>query len=124
VCALVLGVLCCGLCCLKPVVVHVTIACVAAMCDYAVHDVEWNYGGLPVWLNWIEGIVFRGSNAQWEYYMQNFVTLIANMMEPYLARNGGPIIMAQIENEYHGSDWAYVDWCGNLTVQLDLDIPW
>ena len=76
-----------------------------------------------MWLNWIPGIVFRGSNAQWQIYMQMFVELIANMMKPYLARVGGPIIMAQIENEYHG-DQEYVDWCGNLTVALDLNIPW
>ena len=58
--------------------------------------VEWNYGGLPVWLNWIDGILFRDANPQWELYMGNFVQLIATMIEPYLARNGGPVIMTQV----------------------------
>ena len=44
-------------------------------------------------------------------------------MEPYLARNGGPVILAQIENEYQGSQ-SYVDWCGQITADLALDIPW
>ncbi len=57
--------------------------------------------------------------------MQSFVELIANMMKPYLARVGGPIIMAQIENEYHNTaDQAYIDWCGDLAMDLALDIPW
>ncbi len=84
---------------------------------------EWNYGGLPVWLNWIPDITFRDDNAPWEFFMGTFVQLIADIIEPYLARNGGPVILAQIENEYQGSQ-AYVDWCGNLTVWLNLDIPW
>ncbi len=84
---------------------------------------EWNYGGLPVWLNWIPGIVFRDSNQPWQDYMQFFVIVIADLMKPYLARVGGPIIMAQIENEYHG-DQNYVNWCGDLAMALDLDIPW
>jgi hypothetical protein len=32
--------------------------------------------------------------------------------------------MPQIENEYQGGSVEYVDWCGNLTTTLDLDIPW
>ena len=57
--------------------------------------------------------------------MQSFVELIANMMKPYLARVGGPIIMAQIENEYHNTaDQAYIDWCGDLAMDLALNIPW
>jgi sorbitol-specific phosphotransferase system component IIBC len=28
--------------------------------------------------------------------MQDFVTLIAQTIEPYLARNGGPVILAQV----------------------------
>ena len=55
--------------------------------------------------------------------MGTFVTWIANTVEPYLAKNGGPIILAQIENEYHGST-AYVNWCGNFAAGLNLSIPW
>jgi beta-galactosidase len=37
--------------------------------------------------------------------------------------------LAQIENEYGngGSDPKrvdYIQWCGNLTVELDIDVPW
>ncbi|CAF4855911.1 unnamed protein product, partial [Rotaria socialis] len=63
---------------------------------------EWTYGGLPVWLNQIPNISFRSNNDAWKRLMQ------------WWSKNGGPIIVAQIENEYSGNDHAYVDWCGSL----------
>eukprot|EP01084_Bolivina_argentea_P266159 451346_1 len=84
---------------------------------------EWSFGGLPIWLLHVPGIQFRANNNEWESYMSTFVQEIANITEPYLARNGGPIMMAQIENEYHGS-LDYVTWCGNLVESLALDISW
>jgi beta-galactosidase len=60
------------------------------------HYTEWNLGGLPLWLKYIEGMEPRTSSTQWEQYMQSFVTLIADMIEPYLARNGGPVILSQV----------------------------
>ena len=55
--------------------------------------------------------------------MQTFVQEIANISQPYLAQNGGPIILAQIENEYHGSS-SYVEWCGKLTTEVNMDVSW
>jgi hypothetical protein len=57
---------------------------------------EWNLGGLPLWLKSIDGMQPRTNTTEWEQYMQTFVTLIADMIEPYLARNGGPVILAQV----------------------------
>jgi hypothetical protein len=87
---------------------------------------EWNHGGLPVWLNQVANISFRSSNPQWEDAMKKFLLEIVDYSTPYLAKNGGPIILAQIENEYGGSDQAYVDWCGDLvTHELAVtEIPW
>jgi hypothetical protein len=87
---------------------------------------EWNYGGLPVWLNQIPNMVFRSNNDAWKTEMRRFVLSIADHVTPYLAKNGGPIILAQIENEYEQSDQAYVDWCGSLvTNELSFtEIPW
>ena len=86
---------------------------------------EWNYGGLPVWLNSIPGMSLRSDTPVWENEMERFVTDITKIMEKYLARNGGPIILAQIENEYHWSQYMdYINWCGELTAKLDLGIPW
>ena len=88
---------------------------------------EWDYGGLPVWLNKEEGMEFRSYNAPWMTAMKAFVDAVVKEIRPFLARNGGPIILAQIENEYPAKsdlDWKYVDWCGQLAQSYDLCIPW
>ena len=87
---------------------------------------EWNNGGLPIWLNQIPNISFRSSNEQWKTLMRQFVLDIVDYVTPYLAKNGGPIILAQIENEYAQGDQAYVDWCGSLVSNelASTEVPW
>ena len=46
--------------------------------------------------------------------MCQFILTIVDYVTPYLAKNGGPIIIAQIENEYAVNDDAYGTWCGSL----------
>ena len=78
-----------------------------------------------MWLRDVPGMAVRSSNTPWKDEMARFVTDIAKIVTPYLAKNGGPIIMAQIENEYGWkTDLAYVQWCGDLANSLGLDIPW
>ena len=87
---------------------------------------EWNGGGLPLWLSTVDNFTCsRCSDPVWEAEMEGFVRKIAQVIEPYLARHGGPVILAQIENELHShvTD-PYVTWCGELAASLDLDIPW
>ena len=84
---------------------------------------EWNFGGLPLWLKDIPGIKFRDYNQPWMDQMETFVRAVAKVLDPFLAKNSGPIVLAQIENEYRGSK-EYVDWCGQLADNLDFQIPW
>jgi len=90
---------------------------------------EWNFGGLPVWLRDLPGIVFRDNNAVWKREMAAWLHRVAQELEPFLARNGGPVMMTQIENEYN-SGWfgawepvEYVEWAGALATNLSLDVP-
>ncbi|KAJ0410589.1 hypothetical protein ATCC90586_007422 [Pythium insidiosum] len=85
---------------------------------------EWNKGGLPVWLDWIPGMNVRSSAAPWKREMRRFLEKMVDLSRPYLAKNGGPIVLAQIENEYNDNDQPYVDWCGEVVKELDTDIPW
>ena len=87
---------------------------------------EWDYGGLPIWLNDIPNMAFRSNNDAWKTEMKRFVSDIVKYVDPYLAKNGGPIILAQIENEYSGGDTAYVEWCGSLVSNnvASTQIPW
>ncbi len=41
--------------------------------------------------------------------MRKFMLNIIDYVTPYLAKNGGPIILTQIENEFHGNDSAYIN---------------
>ena len=60
---------------------------------------EWNLGGLPLWLTRVPGIRFRAMNEQWQAAVSVFVTRVMQEVEPFLSKNGGPVILGQIENE-------------------------
>ncbi|KAK6944718.1 Glycoside hydrolase 35, catalytic domain [Dillenia turbinata] len=65
---------------------------------------EWNYGGFPVRLQNVPGIELRTSNTIFMNEMQNFTSLIVDVAteENLFASQGGPVILARIENE-HGN---------------------
>ncbi|XVE65399.1 hypothetical protein DITRI_Ditri07aG0177400 [Diplodiscus trichospermus] len=94
---------------------------------------EWNYGGLPVWLHNIEGVEMRTDNEIFKKEMQIFTTKIVDMCKEakLFASQGGPIILAQIENEYGNIMWAYKDagkayikWCAEMAVAQNIGVPW
>ncbi|XP_057969924.1 beta-galactosidase 10 [Malania oleifera] len=94
---------------------------------------EWNFGGVPVWLHYVPGTVFRTNNEHFKYYMQNFTTYIVDLMkqEKFFASQGGPIILAQIENEYGDSESIYGDggkkyamWAAQMALSQNIGVPW
>lgn len=92
---------------------------------------EWNYGGIPFWLKQQNGVVFRTDNSIWENAMASFMTAVVKISEPWFARNGGPIILAQVENEYgnfeavYGSaGHTYMLWAANFAVTLEPSLVW
>lgn len=94
---------------------------------------EWNYGGFPVWLHNLPGIQFRTNNQVYMDEMAKFTTFIVNKMKDnkLFASQGGPIIVAQIENEYgnikgsYGQEGnEYVKWCAELAQSYNLSEPW
>lgn len=94
---------------------------------------EWNFGGIPVWLHYVPGTVFRTDNEPFKHYMQNFTTLIVNMMkkEKFFASQGGPIILSQVENEYgyyeaaYGEGGkAYTQWAAKMALSQNTGVPW
>ncbi|KAG4113735.1 hypothetical protein ERO13_D12G001300v2 [Gossypium hirsutum] len=94
---------------------------------------EWNFGGVPAWLHYVPGTVFRTDNEPFKYYMRNFTTFIVNLMkqEKLFAPQGGPIILAQVENEYgyyekfYGEGAKrYVTWAARMAVSQNIGVPW
>ncbi|BFG15416.1 hypothetical protein CerSpe_016900 [Prunus speciosa] len=94
---------------------------------------EWNFGGFPVWLRDIPGIVFRTDNAPFKEEMQRFVKKMVDLMreEKLFSWQGGPIIMLQIENEYGNIESSfgqkgkeYVKWAAEMALGLGAGVPW
>ncbi|GAB4833510.1 Beta-galactosidase 7 [Ancistrocladus abbreviatus] len=94
---------------------------------------EWNYGGFPVWLHSIPNIQLRTDNEIFKKEMEIFVTKIVNMAkhEKLFAPQGGPIILAQIENEYGNIMWSYkdagkryIEWCAKMADSQHIGVPW
>ncbi|PWA50766.1 beta-galactosidase 14 [Artemisia annua] len=94
---------------------------------------EWNLGGLPFWLRDVPGIIFRSYNEPYMTHMKRYIELIVNMMkaEKLFAPQGGPIILAQVENEYNHVQESYrekgiqyVKWAADTATGLYPDIPW
>ncbi|ONK73107.1 uncharacterized protein A4U43_C04F27330 [Asparagus officinalis] len=94
---------------------------------------EYNFGGIPVWLHYVPGTVFRTNNEPFKRHMQNFTTYIVNKMkqEKLFASQGGHIILSQIENEYGDIEKPYGDgakdyamWAASMALSQDIGIPW
>ncbi|KAK2435141.1 beta-galactosidase [Trifolium repens] len=94
---------------------------------------EWNHGGLPYWLREVPDIIFRSNNEPFKKHMKEYVSTVINKMreEKLFAPQGGPIILAQIENEYNHIQLAYeadgdnyVQWAAKMAVSLNVGVPW
>ncbi|KAJ3294438.1 hypothetical protein HDU79_011012 [Rhizoclosmatium sp. JEL0117] len=92
---------------------------------------EWNFGGFPVWLLNKPGMELRTYNELFMKQMSRFIKKTLKVVHEYLAPQGGPIILLQIENEYgsfekaHGERGSqYIQWAGEFTQSLDAGVPW
>lgn len=93
---------------------------------------EWNYGGFPAWLRDRPGMEFRTYNAPYLAEMKRWVDYLVAYLrrERVFAPQGGPVILAQIENEYGNVEDGYgvggkryVQWCADYVQTLRLGIP-
>ncbi|KAL0345105.1 UNVERIFIED_CONTAM: Beta-galactosidase [Sesamum radiatum] len=86
-------------------------------------------------VEWVEGsLLAQKQPLTWyKLAMKGFVESIVLMMksEKLFEPQGGPIIMAQIENEYGPVEWeigapgvAYTAWFVKMALALDIPVPW
>ncbi|GLT62854.1 hypothetical protein SLA2020_354570 [Shorea laevis] len=94
---------------------------------------EWNYGGFPMWLHNTPGLELRTDNDVYKQEMQIFTTKIVDLAKQakLFAPQGGPIILAQIENEYGNimdgygdAGKKYIKWCAEMAVAQNAGVPW
>lgn len=85
---------------------------------------EHEWGGFPSWLATIPDMVVRSNNGPFLAATKSYLNHIGSLLTPYAAAKGGPILMAQVENEYgfYGTDHTYTAALAKL-VKDSLDLP-
>lgn len=88
---------------------------------------EWDFGGIPIYLLRYPDLKLRTlADAHYVKAVERYLPRLAKVVRPYLAENGGPILMVQIENEY-GSyprrDHDYVVWLRDLWIKNSVRGP-
>ena len=71
---------------------------------------EWDLGGLPSWILNYEDMPLRCYDELFLRKLRPYYNELLTRVRPYMAVNGGPIFMLQIENEYgsYGDDKRYL----------------
>ena len=86
---------------------------------------EWDAGGLPSWLLTYPHLPLRCYDEMFLAKVRRYYTELLGRLRPYLATNGGPILMVQVENEYgsYGNDKQYLQAIADLYRELGVDVP-
>ncbi len=72
---------------------------------------EWDFGGLPPWLLSIPGMKVRTADPRFLDAAGKYLRRVGERLTPLQITRGGPILMAQVENEYgsFGHDHDYTN---------------
>lgn len=86
---------------------------------------EWDFGGFPGWLLATAGIRVRSSDPRFLAAARRYMLHVGSELAPLQVTRGGPILMAQIENEYgsFGSDHAYMRAIRQMLLDAGFDVP-
>ncbi len=92
---------------------------------------ETNFGGLPPWLREVPGMCIRTWNLPFMAEMERWMRVLCTHLRPCFAPAGGPIILAQVENEYSNiaayygdAGQRYCQWAVDMGQSLALGVPW
>ena len=72
---------------------------------------EWEFGGFPSWLLATPEMKVRSNDPKFLKAAENYMKRVGQELAPLQITRGGPIIMAQVENEYgsFGNDHVYMN---------------
>lgn len=84
---------------------------------------EWEMGGLPWWLLKKKDIRLREPDPYFMERVKLFERKVGEQLASLTIKNGGPIIMVQVENEYgsYGENKAYVSAIRDIVRQSGFD---
>lgn len=86
---------------------------------------EWEFGGLPWWIQADEDIEIRCMNKAYIKHFDRYLDRMCDEIRPLLCTNGGNIIMVQCENEYgyYGDDKEYLNYLKEGFIRRGIDVP-
>lgn len=86
---------------------------------------EWEFGGLPWWIQTDDEMEIRCSNKAYIKYFDRYLDKLFEQIKPLLCTNGGPIIMLQCENEYgyYGDDKVYLRYLYESYREKGINVP-
>jgi beta-galactosidase len=86
---------------------------------------EWEMGGTPWWLLKNDDIKLRTRDPHYLDAAKSYLKEVGRVLSPLQITHGGPIIMAQVENEYgfFGKDAGYVDELRKALANAGFDVP-
>lgn len=84
---------------------------------------EWDFGGFPAWLLKDENMRLRCNYPPYLAAVRRYYEALAGELRPLLAKNGGNVLMLQVENEYgsYGNDHAYLEAVRQIMLDVGLD---
>jgi beta-galactosidase len=86
---------------------------------------EWDGGGLPWWLLKEPDMRLRSSDERFMAAAEAWLSEVGRELAPLQITHGGPILMAQVENEYgsYGTDAAYMGRLRQIMVESGFEVP-
>ena len=86
---------------------------------------EWEFGGLPWWLQTLDDMEIRCQNKTYMDRFEKYLSAVFDQIRPHLATNGGNIIMLQCENEYgyYGDDKEYLKKLYKIFRDHGINVP-
>ena len=86
---------------------------------------EWEMGGTPWWLLKHNDIKLRTRDPHYLNAVKSYLKEVGRVLGPLQITHGGPIIMAQVENEYgfYGKDTSYMEEIRSTLLEAGFDVP-
>jgi beta-galactosidase len=86
---------------------------------------EWEMGGTPWWLLKNDDIKLRTRDPHYLNAVKSYLKEVGRVLGPLQITHGGPIIMAQVENEYgfFGTNAAYMEDIRQALLDAGFDVP-
>jgi beta-galactosidase len=86
---------------------------------------EWEMGGTPWWLLKNDDIQLRTRDPRYLNAVKSYLKEVGHVLAPLQTTHGGPIIMAQVENEYgfFGKDAEYMSDVRQALIEAGFDVP-